>query len=464
VSDHLSGSTFDERSREQLAKPFQRGAIPAAVDSTQAHYRRIFAEADRDALRNLGRDIRLHAVANLPALVEQLVDRLEANGVTVHYAGDAAEACAITAAICTAAGARTVVKSKSMLSEEIELNPALEEAGLDVVETDLGEYVVQLDHDRPSHIIGPIIHKTAGEVRELFSRVAGRELSEDAAELTAFAREQLRATFLGADVGISGANFAVAETGTIALVTNEGNGRLTTSLPSTHIALVGVERIVPRLADLGVLVPLLCGSGTGQRITTYLTLAHGPRRAGEPDGPEAMHVVLVDGGRSSILGTDYQSILSCIRCGACQNVCPVYRQVGGHAYGWVYGGPIGAVLTPLMRPEPEAAELSQATSLCGACDDICPVRIPLHDLLLSLRRDRAAGGTVSRLERVAFRAWSLVWSVPVLYRLSGRLGRLSLLPLTRRGVVRRGPGPLSRWTAGRDLAAPARRPFHRRGR
>ncbi len=442
MSDHLTGTTFQTRSVEQLAKPFQRQAIPNAVDPTVAGLHRLFAGSDRDRLRDLGRDIRGHAVANLPKLVAQLVDQLETNGVTVHFAGDAAEARAIVVSICSRAGARRVVKAKSMLTEEIELNPALEAAGLEVVETDLGEYVVQLDGDRPSHIIGPIIHRTAAEVRELFSRVAGTELAEDAGELARFARGQLRAAFLAADVGISGANFAVAETGSIALVTNEGNGRLTTALPRVHIAMVGVERVVPRLDDLAVLVPLLTGSGTAQRITTYLTLASGPRREGEVDGPEEMHVVLVDGGRSAIVGSDYQEVLSCIRCGACQNICPVYRQVGGHAYGWVYGGPIGAVLTPLFRPEAEAQELGQASSLCGACDDICPVRIPLHDLLRTLRRDRSAGATVSRGERLAFRIWSYAWASPTVFRLSALLA-----PLAARVPI----GPARRFTALRDV-------------
>ena len=457
TADHLTGTTFEQRSREQLAKPFQRKAIPAAVDGTVGHFGEIFAEADHVALRDLGRDIRGHAVANLPTLVAQFADACEANGTRVHFAGDAAEANAAVVEICRAADARLVVKSKSMLTEETELNPALEAAGLEVVETDLGEYVVQLDHDRPSHIIGPIIHKTQGEVKTLFERVAGHALPDDVDALTGFARERLRSTFLAADVGISGCNFAIAETGSVVLVTNEGNGRLTTALPRIHIALIGVERILPRLTDLGVLVPLLAGSGTGQRITTYLSIANGPRREGEPDGPDEMHVVLVDAGRSAILGTDYQSVLSCIRCGACQNVCPVYRQVGGHAYGWVYGGPIGAVLTPLFRDQPEAAELPHASSLCAACDDVCPVRIPLHDLLLGLRRDRVANRASGRFERIAYRLWSYAWSTPLGYRISGRLGVGALRPLARRGVVRGGIGPLKRWTSGRDLRLPRRR-------
>ncbi len=455
--DHLTGTTFEGRAAEQLAKPFQRKAIPAAVDGTVAHSRALFATGDRERLRELGRDIRAHAVANLPEYVAAFTDAAEANGTRVHFAGDATEANAIVAGICRDAGAQLIVKSKSMLTEEIELNPALEAAGFEVVETDLGEYVVQIANDRPSHIIGPIIHKTRGEVRELFSAIAGRDLGDDPRALTAFAREQLRDVFLRADVGITGGNFAVAESGSVVLVTNEGNARLATSLPRVHIALVGVERLLPRTADLSVLIPLLVASGTGQQLTTYLSIASGPRREGEPDGPDEMHVVLVDGGRSAILGTGYQDILNCIRCGACQNVCPVYRQVGGHAYGWVYGGPIGAVLTPLFKPSAEGLEVAHASSLCAACDDVCPVKIPLHDLLVDLRRDRVGRRIPGRFERLAYGAWSRAWSSPLLYRLSGRVGIASLRLLARGGVVRRGLGPLRRWTRDRDLLLPGRR-------
>jgi L-lactate dehydrogenase complex protein LldF len=457
MTDYLTGTTFEQRAAVQLLKPFQRQAIPGAVDGTVAHLWNRFAPDDRPAMRRLGRDIRAHAVANLPELVARFADACQAAGTHVHFAADAAEANRIVVGICNDAGAKLAVKSKSMLSEEIELNPALEGAGIEVVETDLGEYVVQLDGDRPSHVIAPIIHKTQGEVRELFSRVAGHELDDTAAGLTAFARAQLRESFLRADVGITGCNFAIAETGTVVLVTNEGNGRLSTSLPPVHIALVGVERLVPRLADLAVLIPLLAGSGTGQAISTYLSLTSGPRRDGEVDGPEQMHVVIVDGGRSAILGTGYQEILHCIRCGACQNVCPVYRQVGGHAYGWVYGGPIGAVLTPLFKPQAEGMEVAHASSLCAACDDICPVEIPLHDLLLDLRRDRAERRIPGRLERSAYRAWSYAWSSPLLYRLSGRLGLGPLRLFARSGVLHRAPGFLGRWTRGRDLLLPWRK-------
>lgn len=459
--DPLTGSTFEERAAVQLARPFLREAVPRATDHTVAALHANFAGRDVAALRDAGRDIRAATVAGLDRHLGDLEAALVRNGVHVHHAADAAAAREVIRRIVRDAGGRRVVKVKSMATEEIALNPALAADGVEVVETDLGEYVVQLDDDRPSHIIAPIIHKTRAEVRESLSRVAGHPLPDDAAALTEFARGTLRDAFMDADIGISGANFGVAETGTVCLVTNEGNGRMCTSMPRVHIALMGIERVVPRMDDLAVLLPLLTGSGTGQLLTTYVSLLSGPRRPGEVDGPEEMHVVLLDNGRRALLGTAYQDVLHCIRCGACQNVCPVYRQVGGHAYGWVYGGPIGAVLTPLFRGFRDGGELAQASTLCGACDDICPVRIPLHDLLLRLRADRPPGDT-PRAERLAAEVWSRVWASPVAYRVTARLGRWALGALALRG---RAPGwipPLARWTRGRALPRPASRPYHRR--
>ncbi len=456
-ADDLVGSGFAERARENLARPFQRTAIANATDHAVAALESRFAGTDHDALRDEARRIRAHAIANLPTYLEQWIEGAEARGIRVHFAADDGEARRIVAGICRDGGVGRVVKAKSMASEEVALNSALEDAGLDVVETDLGEFVVQAMGDRPSHVIGPILHRTRGEVRELFSGMAGEELPDDPEALTAFARAGLRHAFLTADAGISGGNFLIADTGEVALVTNEGNGRLTTSLPRIHVALVGIEKLLPRRADLAVLLPLLTGHGTGQQITTYVSLLGGPRGPDEPDGPEEMHVVLLDGGRSALLGGEYEEILHCIRCGACQNVCPVYRQVGGHAYGWVYGGPIGAVLTPLFRGQADGGELAHATTLCGACDDICPVRIPLHDLLLGLRRRRVDAGAAPRSERIAFAAWGLAWRHPVLYRATTGAARAGLALAARDGVVsRRLPG-LGRWTATRDLVLGRRR-------
>ena len=455
--DPLTETTLTERMRENLDRPFQRQAIPNATDPTIAHMRARFAGHDHEALRAEARRIRQHAIANLPTYLEQWIDGAERNGTVVHYAADDAEARAIVAGICRDEGLRRVVKSKSMASEEVSLNAALEDAGVDVYETDLGEFVVQAMGDRPSHVIAPILHRTQGEIHELFSAMAGEELPDDPAALTAFAREGLRHAFVTADGGISGGNFLIAETGEVALVTNEGNGRLTTSLPRVHIALVGIEKVIPRRRDLALILPLLTGHGTGQLITTYFTLAGGPRRAGEADGPEQMHVVLLDAGRSALLGGEFEDALHCIRCGACQNTCPVYRQVGGHAYGWVYGGPIGAVLTPLFRGSRDGGELPQASTLCGACDDVCPVGIPLHDLLLGLRRRRVDDDEDGWRAQLALRAWALLWSRPSTYRASTAVGRGALRLLGRDGVVSaRLPG-LRRWTAERDVLIGRRR-------
>jgi L-lactate dehydrogenase complex protein LldF len=459
--DPLTATTFAERAREQLAKPFLRVAVPRATDHAANDLRARFADHDYEGLRARGADIRSATIADLETHLNRLVAAFAANGVHVHMAADAAQARAHIRRICREAGARRVVKVKSMATEEIELNPALIADGLTVTETDLGEYVVQLDNDRPSHIIAPIIHKTREEVRQSLSRVAGRELPDDASELTGFARETLRDAFMDADVGISGANFGVAESGTVVLVTNEGNGRMSTSLPRVHISLMGIERVLPRLDDLAVMLPLLTGAGTGQLITTYVTMISGPRGANDPDGPEQMHVVLLDNGRRALLGTEYQDVLHCIRCGACQNVCPVYRQVGGHAYGWVYGGPIGAVLTPLFRGQQDGGELPQASSLCGACDDICPVKIPLHDLLLRLRRQRVDEGAAPFTERLVASVWAWVWSSAWRYRVVSRIAsRLMQISWMRRVLVRR--GPLAGWAHGRSVPMPARRPFHAR--
>ena len=462
TTDPLTASTFSERAHEQLAKPFLRQAVPPATDNAVRDLYARFADHDYEGLRERGRRIRAGTISDLDTVLGRLVASLEANGVHVHRASDAAAAREHIRRICRDADARRVVKVKSMATEEIGLNRALEADGITVTETDLGEYVVQLDGDRPSHIIAPIIHKTRGEVRNSLSRVAGRELPDDASELTGFARERLRDAFMDADVGISGANFGVAETGTVVLVTNEGNGRMCTSMPRVHISLMGIERVIPTTDDLAVMLPLVTGAGTGQLITSYVSMVSGPRTAAEPDGPEAMHVILLDNGRSALVGTEFEDVLHCIRCGACQNVCPVYRQVGGHAYGWVYGGPIGAVLTPLFRGIADGGELPLASSLCGACDDICPVKIPLHDLLLRLRRVRARDGSTSSRERLAADIWAWWWSSPWRYRLAARVGGSTVRITARLGLASQ-VEPAGRWMRGRSLPLPVARPFHDRG-
>src|SRR5690349_8974385 len=341
-------------------------------------------------------------IDDLDGHVARFTAALEGRGGTVFFAKTAEEASAYVAEVCKRKGAKLAAKSKSMASEEIGLNAALEAVGVKPVETDLGEYILQLAGEHPVHIVAPAIEKTKEEVAELISRVEGRPVEPELGALTQAARRQLRQAFMDADVGITGANFAVAETGTVVLVTNEGNGRLVSSLPRVHVAIMGMERLVADLADLAVLLRLLGRSGTGQRLTTYTTLLTGPRREGEVDGPEELHVVILDNGRSNLLGGRYEEMLACIRCGACLNVCPVYRKAGGAAYGPVYSGPMGAVLLPLLVGLDRAPTLPHASSLCGACTEACPVKIPLHELLLELRRDLVEQHLAPWWERLAF--------------------------------------------------------------
>jgi L-lactate dehydrogenase complex protein LldF len=439
-------SGFDRRASAALADPVRVANVRRFSERAHDHRTAAVEAIDFEALRTAGERIRAGAVADLPALLDALQANLERNGVIVHRAATGADAASYITAVVLRHG-REVVKGKSMAAEEIGLNERLQAAGVDVVETDLGEFIVQTAGEAPEHIIIPAIHKSRAAVRELLEPLAGRPIGDDPADLTAFARAHLRERFLRAPVGITGVNFGVAETGTLVLVENEGNGRMCSGLPRVHIAIMGMERIVARTADLATLLPLLIRSGTGQKITSYVSLVGGPRRGEEEDGPDEVHLVILDNGRSRVRETAYRSVLHCIRCGACQNVCPVYRQVGGTAYGWVYGGPIGAVLTPLLHPQDGLDELGQASSLCAACDDVCPVRIPLHELLLGLRRDRAAT-SAGAMERLAFRLWSAAWSRPWLYRLTTR---------TARRMNIRGQTPflhvplLGRWARTRDV-------------
>jgi L-lactate dehydrogenase complex protein LldF len=410
---------------------------------------------DVEDLRERAHAIRMTAIDDLDAHLDRFVAALEAAGGRAHMCATDEEARATVRDICVERNAKLAAKSKSMLSEEIGLNAELEAAGIDVVETDLGEYILQLAGDHPVHIITPAIEKTADDVAALLSAVDGAPVEPSLEALAQAARRQLRRVFEQADVGVTGANFAVCETGSICLVTNEGNGGLVTALPRVHVALLGIERVVPTLDDLSVLLQLLARSGTGQTLTTYTRLLTGPRRKGEEDGPEELHVVLVDNGRSNLRRGRYREMLACIRCGACLNVCPVYRKAGGGAYGPVYSGPMGAVLVPLLRGLEREPHLPHASSLCGACTAACPVKIPLHELLLDLRRDLVGEGIVSRSERLAFTLWSLLWSRPALYRLSTALGRLGR-PL---GAL---AGPGRTWAAGRALPPLARRRYRDR--
>ncbi len=449
-------SRFREIARGKLADAHTQAALDLATNRLRTNRAGAWAGLpDIEKLRERAHAIRMEVIDDLDGHVARFTAAFEARGGHVHFASTAEGASAYIAEVCRRNGAKLAAKSKSMATEEIGLNDALEAVGVKPVETDLGEYLLQLAGEHPVHIIAPAIEKTAEQVAELLSRAGGKPVPAELEALTAEARRQLRETFLAADVGITGANFGVSATGSICLVTNEGNGRLVSSIPRVHIALMGMERLVPTTADLAVLLKLLARSATGQKLTAYTTLLTGPRRVGEEDGPEEMHVVILDNGRSNLLRGRYREMLACIRCGACLNVCPVYRKSGGGAYGPVYSGPMGAVLLPLLVGLGAAPALPHASSLCGACTEACPVKIPLHELLLDLRRDLVEEGVASRLERLAFWLWSLAWASPLGYRLTTRLARMGA-PLG--GLV----GPGRAWASGRTLPRLTRRYRDRR--
>ncbi|MGH2994992.1 MAG: LutB/LldF family L-lactate oxidation iron-sulfur protein [Gaiellaceae bacterium] len=448
---------FRELARAKLADEHALAAIDQATGRFLREREGAWEELgdELEELRERAREIRTSTIEELDRHLEDFARAVESRGGAVHRCRTAEEARQTVVRICRDAGARLAVKSKSMASEEIGLNEALAAAGVKPVETDLGEYLLQLSGEHPVHIIAPALEKTAADAARLLSRVEGKELPTEHSALTQAARRQLREAFLTADVGITGANFGVAETGSIVLVENEGNARLSSSAPRVHIALMGMERLVPTLAELAVLLRVLARSATGQRLSAYTTLVTGPRRPGEPDGPEELHVVVLDNGRSEVRGGRYSEMLNCIRCGACLNVCPIYRKAGGGAYGPVYSGPMGAVLVPLLVGLERAAALPHASSLCGACTAACPVKIPLHELLLELRRDLVEGGVTSRRERLGFWLWSLAWSRAWSYRLSTALARLG-----QRFAGRLGPGRT--WARERALPPLARRRYRDR--
>jgi len=393
-----------------------RTSVIAATRTFDTHRREAWARIDADAWRDWMRDVKSHLLGNLDRYLEQAEARLASNGVHVHWAERTQDALDVLAGIAGDHGVRRVVKAKSMLSEELGVNAFLEGRGVQVRETDLGEYIIQLLGEPPSHIVGPAIHRSLEDCRRLFHETLGTALDADPETLAAAAREALRRDFLSADLGISGANFLVAETGTIALIENEGNIRLSTSVPRVHVALVGIEKLLPRLEDLSAFLQLTARAATGQPIGNYVSLIQGPRRAGEPDGPAEVHVILVDNGRTRVLADDHAwEALRCVRCGACLNTCPVYRQTGGHPYGWAYSGPIGAVLAPGLLGLEEAMPLPFASSLCGACADACPVRIPLPELLIYWRERAVEAGLVPAVERIGMKAFATGVELPSVF-------------------------------------------------
>lgn len=458
---------FAARAHAALGDDRLRLALAHATSRLVAGRRRAAdALPELEALRERAAAIRDHTLAHLDHYLERFEARVVETGGSVHWCRDGEEACRAVVGICRAAGARRITKGKSMVSEEIALNEALEAADLEVTETDLGEYILQLAGEHPSHILAPAIHKHRSDIAALFrshhADVGDRPLAE-VADLVTEARRVLRERFLSADLGITGANFLIAQTGSFVLVTNEGNGDLTAGVPRVHVVVASLEKVVPTLDDASTLLRLLARSATGQEASVYTTLFTGPRRPGDPDGPEELHVVLVDNGRSALAGGEFRTMLRCIKCSACINHCPVYQAVGGHAYGWVYPGPMGSVLTPLLLGEAEAHLLPQASSLCGACEEVCPVKIPLPRLL-RLHRERQVEERITPVRwRLGLALWGRVAERPRLYRLlSGITARLLAL-LGRGGRLRRLPFARS-WTAGRDLPAPAGETFMARWR
>jgi len=455
-------STFCERVDEALSNAPVRRALKIGVGNLQTKRSKAVAAFPQMAdFCARARQIRARTLQRLDAYLSQFAEQVEAAGGHVHRAADAAEANALVLEIARAHDARRVVKSKSMVTEEIRLNHALQRAGIEVVESDLGEFIIQLAEERPSHIVAPVMHKTRREVGEVFHRKLGVPFTDDPIALNDIARAHLRQIFLTADVGISGVNFGVAESGSLCIITNEGNGRFTTTAPRVHVALMGMEKVVPTLDDLQVLLNVLARSATGQKLTVYTNIITGPRRPGDPDGPDELHVIILDNGRRRTLASGAAEILYCIRCGACMNHCPVYQEIGGHAYGSVYPGPMGSVLTPSLWGLAGWADLPHASTLCGACRDVCPVGIDLPALLLKLRVAGAQAESPPRWLRWGLRLYRFAAERPALFRLGMRLAALVTRPLAKGGALQNLPGPLRGWTAHRTFPPFAARPFHR---
>ena len=450
---------FPESARRALADPLLQEALGNIPEGFQEKRAAAVARLPEfDALCDGARDIKDHTLRFLDFYLEAFEEKVLSHGGTVHWCRDAAEARAAVLAICQGAGARTVIKGKSMIGEEIAINEHLEAHGIEAVETDLGEYIIQLRGESPSHIIAPAIHLKQGQIADAFRAThrqfaPARPLASPRALLEE-ARAVLRAKFLAADVGITGANMLIAETGSAVIVTNEGNGDLTCTLPKVHIVIASLEKMVPTLEDACTVLRVLARSATGQEITAYTTFVTGPRRAGDADGPEAFHVVLLDNGRSRMLGSEFRDMLRCIRCAACMNYCPVYGAIGGHAYGWVYPGPMGAVFTPWLLGIAEAGHLPNASTLCGKCESVCPMRIPLPRLLRLWRERQFAQGLTPAPARYGLALWGFFARRPRLYHGAARLAAALLARLGgRRGHLRRLPG-LGAWTRTRDFPAP----------
>lgn len=458
----ISEEKFFGRVDKGLENSFMRNAMVSAQERLKN--KKLDAQEELgnwEEWRNLAEEIRQHTLENLDYYLDELTENVVKQGGHVFFAQTAEEANEYITNIAKQKNAKKVIKSKSMVTEEISMNEALEQIGCEVIESDLGEYILQIDdHDPPSHIVAPALHKNKEQIRDTFSVKKGYTKTEKPEELALFAREQLRKEFLEADLGITGCNFAVAESGAISLVTNEGNARLSTTLPKTQITVMGMERIVPTWEELDILVSMLCRSAVGQKLTSYITGLTGPKEEGDVDGPEEFHLVIVDNGRSNILGTEFQSVLQCIRCAACINVCPIYRHIGGHSYGSIYPGPIGAVLSPLLGGYDDYKELPYASSLCAACTEACPVKIPLHELLIKHRRNIVEDhGKAAFGEKLAMKGFSLAASNPKIFSFGSKAAPMMMSPLVSEGKVKKGPGPIKPWTDIRDFPEPSKQSF-----
>ncbi|AHG74101.1 Lactate utilization protein B [Mannheimia sp. USDA-ARS-USMARC-1261] len=446
---------FKQRVEQQVNNEVVRKALVKAQETIGANRQRMVDELGNwEEWRDDAKAIRNHVLANLDAYLYQLSEKVTQNGGHVFFAETAEEATNYIKNVAKAKNAKKIVKSKSMVTEEIGMNHVLEAEGIKVVETDLGEYLLQIVGDKPSHIVVPAIHKDRHRIRQEMHDVLGYEGSETPEEMTAFVRQKIREDFLEADIGISGCNFAVPETGSVCLVTNEGNLRMATTVPKTHIAVMGMERIAPTFKEVDVLITMLARSAVGAKLTAYNTWLTGPRLEGETDGPEEFHLVIVDNGRSKILESEFQEVLRCIRCGACLNTCPAYRQIGGHGYGSIYPGPIGSVISPLLSGYEEFKELPYACSLCTACNSVCPVKIPLAQLILKHREKIADAGLTPMAERLSIFGFNFANSHPTLWKVGMNVGAKVASKFIKNGKAPVNFGALGEWTKARDLPQP----------
>jgi L-lactate dehydrogenase complex protein LldF len=453
---------FKERVAIALEDKHLKTALSRATGRMSGQRLNAMTAVDGQQLRNQVRQMKEYVIRHLPDLLEQLESNLTANGAQVHWARNGSEVNQIVLEIARRANVKKVLKAKSMATEEVHLNHALQAAGMTAVETDLGEYIIQLNNEPPSHIVAPVIHRRLEDIAQIMQDKLDMPPTLDPQAMCALARAKLRQEFLTADMGVSGCNFAIAETGTVCIVTNEGNGRLTSGTPRVYVAVMGLEKIVPTVEDAFLQYQALCRSATGQQTSVYLNMTSAPRGPHDVDGPDEFHVVIMDNGRSELLAKGYGEALMCIRCGACLNVCPVYREIGGHAYGSTYSGPIGAVISPLLHLEVTNDEkLPHASSLCGACREACPAKIDLPRLLLDLRADQVEEGEASWLDRAAMQGFVETMKSRARYENAGKLASIAsnTVALFSGGNIKLMPPPFSGWTQSRDFPPFAKRSF-----